>query len=309
MSQLIVTANKLNKRNRIPAKLPEPNGIIGTVNKGFSFEGTEILQVPNPALGRWFRDKDGSFYWGGGLMVESGIPLSPVVAAPPVNINIAGLPINLPADFRLGVDVSHHNESIDWDAIKNAGGSFVFIKISEGVGTRDPKAKINADNAKLRGLRIGYYHFCHPDKRVGATILLDATAEADEALQIMRGLPPGDLPLVLDLERFSETADSPLNKNDYLLWVTTFIERIENKSAMEVMIYGNASYLNDKLPAGHTLGKNRLWLAGYPKAPDLNKVVVPHGWTSFAIWQYTESGVIGRNRKIDVNILTDTTLF
>ena len=67
MTQFIVTANKLNKRNRVPANLPDPNGIIGVVNKGFSFEAVEIQPVPNPSLGKWYMDRDGAYYWGGAL--------------------------------------------------------------------------------------------------------------------------------------------------------------------------------------------------------------------------------------------------
>ncbi|MEO8771279.1 MAG: glycoside hydrolase family 25 protein [Ferruginibacter sp.] len=330
MSQLIITVNKLNKRNSIPAKFPESNGIIGTVNKGFTFDGTEVQPVPNPALGKWFKDRDGSFYWGGGLVVESETtiqgklattpiinkdaksPVKPVVnkidelvVNPIVNkLNIPGIPVNLPQDFRLGVDVSHYNGIVDWDGIRNAGGSFVFIKTSEGIGARDPKAKANAENARQKGLRIGFYHFCHPDANAGQTIENDATAEANEILDVIEGIQIPDLPIVLDLE-----APSTLNRNNYLTWVETFINRIKTKPGMNIIIYGNKSFLEEKLPPGHGLGKYKLWLAKYPDHPDCNKVVCPVGWQDWAIWQYTEKGVIGRNPQMDINILKDTDLF
>ena len=167
MLQLMVIANKLNKRNKIPANLSDKNTIIGIVNKGFRFLGTEVLQVANPALGKWYRDRDGSFYWGGGIIIEATIS----------EINLPGMPANLPKNFRLGIDVSHHNENPDWDAFKNTGAGFVYIKIGEGVGTPDQKARIHADNAKAKGLKIGYYHFCRPDKKNGGTVESDATAE------------------------------------------------------------------------------------------------------------------------------------
>lgn len=49
--------------------LPDPNGITGVVNKDFTFEGEEVLQVPNAALGKWYQDRDNSYYWGGALSV------------------------------------------------------------------------------------------------------------------------------------------------------------------------------------------------------------------------------------------------
>jgi chitosanase len=69
MQQLIVTADKLNKRSSIPANLPDPTGITGVVNKGYTFQADEVLQVPNAALGKWYQDRDNNFYWGGAVSV------------------------------------------------------------------------------------------------------------------------------------------------------------------------------------------------------------------------------------------------
>lgn len=67
--QLIVIVKKLNKRSLVPVSLPDPSNIIGVVHEGFHFEGVEVdlAEIPNPALGKWYKDRDGSFYWGGGL--------------------------------------------------------------------------------------------------------------------------------------------------------------------------------------------------------------------------------------------------
>ena len=71
--QLIVNVKKLNKRSSVPATLAEKN-IVGTVFQGFQFEGEEVVSVPNPALGKWYKDRDGSIYWSGGLSVVKDIP-------------------------------------------------------------------------------------------------------------------------------------------------------------------------------------------------------------------------------------------
>ena len=74
MLQLVVTSDKLNIRRSIPASLPDPSSIAGTVSKGFTFVGQEVKIVPNPALGTWYKDRDSNFYWGGGLSVLKDIP-------------------------------------------------------------------------------------------------------------------------------------------------------------------------------------------------------------------------------------------
>jgi GH25 family lysozyme M1 (1,4-beta-N-acetylmuramidase) len=294
--KLIVNVKKLNKRSSVPVSLAEKN-IIGTVLQGFRFEGEEISNVPNTALGKWYKDRDGSCYWGGGLTIEPS----------KININISGLPINLPLNYSLGIDISHHNELPDWVAIKNAGTSFVYIKISEGVGTPDHKAKEHANNAKQTGLRIGYYHFCRPDKKNGDSVVSDATAEADEALKIITNLQNPDLPLVLDLED-QKNWDTPLIKQDYLLWVTTFLNRIKEKSGIDCILYSRKEYLDRKLPKDHNLGNYKMWISYYPSKPDANKVLCPVGWDDWAIWQYTENGLIGNNSKFDINIMKDPAL-
>ncbi len=69
--KLIVSAEKLNKRSIIPSQLPDKEHISGVVFKDFQFIGEEVISVPNPNLGKWFKDSDGSFYWAGGLKVLS----------------------------------------------------------------------------------------------------------------------------------------------------------------------------------------------------------------------------------------------
>jgi chitosanase len=69
MTKLIVKAPKLNKRNLVPSFLPDHSSIVGVAKKDFIFEGEEVMSVPNPALGKWYKDKDNHFYWGGGLLI------------------------------------------------------------------------------------------------------------------------------------------------------------------------------------------------------------------------------------------------
>jgi len=71
MMRLQVIVNALNKRTAIPAQWPEPNSIAGVVLEGFSFIGEKVSsdEIGFVATGSWYRDRDGYFYWGGGLLV------------------------------------------------------------------------------------------------------------------------------------------------------------------------------------------------------------------------------------------------
>ncbi len=71
---LEVNVKNLNKRNSIPANFAEKDSIIGIVKNGFRFQGEEVAAVPNPALGKWYKDRDNYFYWAGGLTIVEQAP-------------------------------------------------------------------------------------------------------------------------------------------------------------------------------------------------------------------------------------------
>lgn len=95
MQQLIVKAKKLNKRKFVPASLPDAGSINGVVLEGFRFLGEEVPIVPNPMLGKWFKDRDNNFYWGGGLNIfeEPVIDTAPEYTGPD-NALMENMPIN-----------------------------------------------------------------------------------------------------------------------------------------------------------------------------------------------------------------------
>jgi lysozyme len=293
---LQVSVKRLNRRSGIPTNLADKSNVIGTVQQGFRFEGDEVTTVADPALGQWFKDATGSFYWGGGLIRLTGRIIS----------NFKDLPINLPSNFKFGIDISHHNARLDWQAFKNAGCEFVFIKISDGVGTPDVQASLNAQNALQQNLRIGYYHFCHADRKSGGTIEKDAEAEAKDAMSRLQNLPSADLPFVLDLE----DDNTPLLPDQYLEWVNTFIATIAPFSPKGIMIYSRQEFLDRRLPDQHGLGQRvKLWISRYPEHPDAKNVSCPTGWDDWSIWQYKDKGTIGSSNPIDLNIMKDSSLF
>src|SRR4051812_33132873 len=64
MSQLKVIVKRLNKRREPITDFGDKTNILGTVSNGFIFESAG--QLTNN-LGKWYVDRDGSYYWSGGL--------------------------------------------------------------------------------------------------------------------------------------------------------------------------------------------------------------------------------------------------
>ncbi|MBO9202101.1 MULTISPECIES: glycoside hydrolase family 25 protein [Niastella] len=236
--------------------------------------------------------------------LRAALPVSPPALVPTIAghfkdlLNVPGKP----ADFIRGIDISHHNNITDWTAIKKADVQFVYIKISEGVGTPDKMAKTNALAAQKNGLKIGYYHFGRPDKKNDDTIELDATAEASEVKILLTELPAADLPLMLDLED-TASFDSTLAPKEYLQWVETFLSFFFNADTPSTnpLIYSRKEYLDRKLPPDHTLGaRYKLWLSRY--TADQSNAKPANGWDKWDIWQFTEKGVLGNNGNLDLNL-------
>ncbi|TND08287.1 MAG: lysozyme precursor [Bacteroidetes bacterium] len=196
-----------------------------------------------------------------------------------------------------GIDVSHHQGTIDWSKLKSADPAiglvnFVYIKATEGVGYIDPMALTYAQGAKAAGLRIGYYHFASLND---PNVSNDAAAEARYFDSQLKTLPAADLVPVLDLE----TNKSNLSPQLVQQWITAFLDTMNQLGYPSVMLYSYQPFLDQYLPAGHPFGKLPLWLAQYRNVP---QPTLPKGWTAYTIWQYSNQGKLaGFTTNVDLN--------
>ena len=90
------------------------------------------------------------------------------------------------------VDLSHHDDVQNWDAVKAFGILGVINKATEGMGVVDHTYAIRQKPARDRGILYGAYHFMRPG---------DPVAQADHFLEVTRTAPhPEELLLALDHE-------------------------------------------------------------------------------------------------------------
>ena len=193
-----------------------------------------------------------------------------------------------------GIDVSHHNGKINWSEVaKNTPRvDYVFIKATEGRDFMDKKFLVNSKEAKLAGLQVGYYHFASLNNR---DVLTDATEEARDFVDAIKYAPKPDLPPVLDIEE----NDHKFSPSEIVKWVNKFMMEMDRLGYPDVIIYSYSPFLRANLPAGHPFGRFKLWLAGYVH---ISRLVIPHGWTRYYIWQYSAKGrVRGIVGDVDLN--------
>ena len=71
---------------------------------------------------------------------------------------------------KLGVDVSEHQENIDWEQVKAAGVDFAILRLgyrghTEGLLYVDETFERNLENAEAAGIAVGVYFFSRPLQR------------------------------------------------------------------------------------------------------------------------------------------------
>lgn len=189
-----------------------------------------------------------------------------------------------------GIDISHYQERVNWEKLRNASigdapVSFVFIKATEGEKLFDDNFNRNFANAKRNDLIRGAYHFFVPG--------VDPRKQADFFLKIAQ-LEPGDLPPVLDIEKKGDLTPEQLRR-DVKIWLNIAEREYGVKPILYTGYKFKMSYLNtpefDAYP---------YWIAHYY----VEKLEYKGKWV---FWQHTDCGkVSGINGFVDCNIFNGT---
>ena len=178
-----------------------------------------------------------------------------------------------------GIDVSHHQNLIDWRMVASSGKQFAIAKATEGQTFDDPMFATNRSGAKEAGLHFGAYHFARPD-----TSANDAIIEADHFAAVA-GYRSGEIKPTLDLEDNGKLSVAALQA-----WVRAFLKELKAKTGVKAMIYTSPNFW--KTSMGDTTdfathGYQLLWIANW----DVSQPSVPandwagYGWT---YWQWTD---------------------
>ncbi len=193
---------------------------------------------------------------------------------------------------KLGIDVSEHQGTIDWNAVAADGIDFAIIRVgnrgtTEGGLSTDAQFENNLAGAQAAGLECGVYFFSQ------AVNEDEAREEADFVLAQL-GTTSLDYPIVFDEEVVgTQGRASGLSKSQLTANAQAFCERIE-QAGYRTMIYGNAQDVA-KLDVS-ALSSYPFWYAEYGEK-------TPSGRFDFTIWQYSNSGTVaGIDAAVDMDI-------
>ena len=191
----------------------------------------------------------------------------------------------------MGIDVSKWNGSIDWNAVKNSGVSYVIIRCgyrgsSSGAMIVDPKFKANIQGASAAGLKVGIYFFSQAVNEV------EAVEEASMTLSLIKGYKIS-YPVFIDIEGSGGRGDK-IDKATRTAVANAFCKTIQN-GGYTAGIYANKTWFESKMNTGSLTGY-KLWLAQYAAQPTYKA-------TRYDMWQYTSKGKInGISGNVDMNI-------
>lgn len=199
--------------------------------------------------------------------------------------------VQRPQIYVQGIDVSHHQSDIQWEALKLSEIAFVFIKATGGIDYTDPKFSENWEGAQHKGLLRGAYHFYYAadDPAKQAAFFSETVLPVSDTT---------DLPPVLDLE--THGMNSEIAVEQYQSDVKEWLAAIEKAFGRKPIIYTSKNFANAYLK-NDFFSPYPLWLAEYEvDEPTLPETWQKAGWT---FWQqsYTDT-VPGIKGTVDHNI-------
>ena len=194
-----------------------------------------------------------------------------------------------------GIDVSNHQNDINWAAVSDDGIDYVMLRIgyrgwgSKGIMGIDERLEANYEGAKNAGLAVGGYFYSQAttpeEAREEALFLLDAVKDMEF-----------DFPIAYDWEYVDNEENARTNGmtgEEITKCAKAFCEEIE-KAGRSVMIYFNCEigYYEYDL---EILKGYDFWLAEYNSYPTF--------LYKYTMWQYTKTGrVNGIEGDVDLNI-------
>ncbi|MGI5958671.1 MAG: GH25 family lysozyme [Massiliimalia sp.] len=201
--------------------------------------------------------------------------------------------------IKRGIDVSNHQGTINWGAVK-ASGQADFAIIRDGYGKENAAVQTdksfiaNIGGAKSAGIPFGVYHFSY------ASSVEEAVQEANFCIQILRSAGINsdadmNLPVVYDVEDAATTGR--LSASEITAVVNAFCDTLR-ANGYRTMVYANKTWFTSKMDFNSVASKNEIWLAQY------NDNITFANQSQVDMWQYTSGGsVSGISGRVDMNVL------
>lgn len=182
-----------------------------------------------------------------------------------------------------GIDISSHNGKVDFDSVRAAGYTFVWIKASEGESFRDASFLRNHAAARKAGMLTGAYHYFRYD--------CDGVLQAMNLVQSLDSVSP-DLGVAVDVEDEGNATGIPAeNVRARLAAMLDYLSLKGYKVTLYSNKQGYYQYLQEDF------ADYPLWICSFSDYEPIDD------GTQWAFWQHSHSGrVPGVSTRVDLNL-------
>lgn len=192
----------------------------------------------------------------------------------------------------VGIDVSSHQGTIDWEKVASTGVKFAFVRVGYRGSTagriyEDPYFRRNLTGAKQAGLKVGVYFYSM------AANTKEAIQEARFVVRALKGYDI-DYTVTFDLE-VSESSHQGSLTTDEATRITDAFCKYVKRRGYEPMVYGNPAWLQNNVDLTR-LTAYPVWLAHYTAETGYPYI--------YKMWQYSSTGRLsGISGRTDMNIM------
>ena len=174
--------------------------------------------------------------------------------------------------YREGIDVSHYQGEIDWDAVAGSSQvSYAYLKATEGATLVDDTYARNLSEARRVGLSVGSYHFYRPN-----------ISWREQFQNLTSNILPDkqDLVPIIDIEHRGHVSEEK-----FISDLKDFVQAVEKFYGKKPLLYSYQNFYNRHLK---DIFKGYPWMI----AKYQSEQPVLHDGKEYIIWQYTSKGRI-----------------
>ena len=182
-----------------------------------------------------------------------------------------------------GIDISHYQHGVFWEAVGSTKMAYVYIKATEGGDRIDSRYEENIQMARQHGIKVGSYHFYRPKADQGEQLANFLTQCRPEEQ---------DLIPMIDVETTAR-----LDSAEFCDSLFKFLELVEMAYRQKPLIYTGANFYDKYLR--EKLDRYLIMIAQYTE----QEPVLADG-RDITLWQYT-----GRGRLAGINGHVDKSRF
>ncbi|WP_346916443.1 GH25 family lysozyme [Clostridium sp.] len=185
-----------------------------------------------------------------------------------------------------GIDISSWQGNVNFKKVKDSGIEIVYIKATEGISYVNNFFSSSYEDAKAKGLKIGFYHYF-----LGG---VDPKAQARHFVNTI-GNRKFDCRLAIDIEQ-----TNGLDKTSLTSAVITFLEEVKKLTGKGIVVYTYTNFARTSLD--ERLEIYPLWIAEYGvNRPGNNPI-----WNEWVGFQYSSNGQVpGVIGNCDLNELNE----